>query len=353
MVNATVTASVSCRNWSHSVLKRQQHHGISTCYTVRRRTTYVPAIMQATHMQHAQQSVDDKRQSSSIARDTSRVSVRLIRCDNVCPLDKHRFGCLPQLAVRLVEALAALVLVGQPSPAMAGEIIQGMPRVADGDTLQIDEKKIRLFGFDAPEKAQLCKNAQGADYSCGLQSGEALHSMIGSNSVRCEVRNKDQYGRNVSSCSVLTNKGPVDIGNFMVSNGYAVAYRQYGKDYIALEDAAHQAHKGMWQGSFEMPADWRKDQKIDKLLEQRGRSLQPQASNAALPQIASSTSPSSSQDGPANGCKIKGNINSKGEKIYHVPGGRYYDSTQIDLPQGERWFCTERQAKDAGWRASQ
>ena len=59
----------------------------------------------------------------------------------------------------------------------------------------------------------------------GLQSEEALHSMIGSNPVRCEVRNKDQYGRNVSSCSVLTNKGPVDIGNFMVSNGYAVAYR--------------------------------------------------------------------------------------------------------------------------------
>lgn len=53
-------------------------------------------------------------------------------------------------------------------------------------------------------------------------------------------------------------------------------FRQYGKDYIALEDAAHQAHKGMWQGSFEMPADWRKDQKIDKLLAQRGRSLQPQ-----------------------------------------------------------------------------
>lgn len=52
--------------------------------------------------------------------------------------------------------------------------------------------------------------------------------------------------------------------------------RQYGKDYIAVEDAAHQAHKGMWQGSFEMPADWRKDQKIDKLLAQRGRSLQPQ-----------------------------------------------------------------------------
>ena len=49
--------------------------------------------------------------------------------------------------------------------------------------------------------------------------------------------------------------------------------RQYGKDYVALEDAAHQAHRGIWQGTFEMPADWRKDQKIEKLLAQRGRSL--------------------------------------------------------------------------------
>ena len=72
---------------------------------------------------------------------------------------------------------------------------------------------------------------------------------------------------------------------------------------------------------------------------------------AALP--VPSSAPQSSSDGPANGCKIKGNINSKGEKIYHVPGGQYYESTQIDLPQGERWFCNERQAKDAGWRAAQ
>lgn len=34
--------------------------------------------------------------------------------------------------------------------------------------MQINDQKIRLYGFDAPEKAQLCKNAQGADYSCGM-----------------------------------------------------------------------------------------------------------------------------------------------------------------------------------------
>jgi len=49
---------------------------------------------------------------------------------------------------------------------------------------------------------------------------------------------------------------------------------------------------------------------------------------------------------------IKGNINSSGEKIYHVPGGEYYDKTVIDESKGERWFCSEAEAQSAGWRKS-
>ena len=49
-------------------------------------------------------------------------------------------------------------------------------------------------------------------------------------------------------------------------------------------------------------------------------------------------------------CKIKGNINSKKEKIYHLPGGRWYEKTQIDETRGEHWFCTEEEAEKAGWR---
>ena len=47
---------------------------------------------------------------------------------------------------------------------------------------------------------------------------------------------------------------------------------------------------------------------------------------------------------------IKGNISSSGERIYHVPGQRYYDKTLIHLSKGERWFCTEQEALAAGWR---
>lgn len=54
------------------------------------------------------------------------------------------------------------------------------------------------------------------------------------------------------------------------------------------------------------------------------------------------------------GCSIKGNISqTSGEKIYHVPGGRFYDATVIVAQDGERWFCTGEEATANGWRRSQ
>ena len=52
----------------------------------------------------------------------------------------------------------------------------------------------------------------------------------------------------------------------------------------------------------------------------------------------------------SSGCRIKGNINSEGVKIYHMPGMRDYNKTIIDESKGERWFCTEQEAVAAGWR---
>ena len=51
-------------------------------------------------------------------------------------------------------------------------------------------------------------------------------------------------------------------------------------------------------------------------------------------------------------CRIKGNIAASGERIYHVPGQEYYPQTRIDLVSGERWFCSETDARTAGWRRS-
>lgn len=57
--------------------------------------------------------------------------------------------------------------------------------------------------------------------------------------------------------------------------------------------------------------------------------------------------PASAQD---PGCNIKGNVSTQGERIYHMPGDKYYDETRISASHGERWFCTEAEARQAGWR---
>ncbi len=60
-----------------------------------------------------------------------------------------------------------------------------------------------------------------------------------------------------------------------------------------------------------------------------------------------------SLDGLNPDCNIKGNISiNTGERIYHLPGQDYYDETKIRPEFGERWFCTESEAKLAGWRRS-
>lgn len=54
----------------------------------------------------------------------------------------------------------------------------------------------------------------------------------------------------------------------------------------------------------------------------------------------------------AGQCVIKGNINVSGERIYHLPGQRYYSATSISPRYGEVWFCSEAEAQAAGWRRS-
>ena len=54
----------------------------------------------------------------------------------------------------------------------------------------------------------------------------------------------------------------------------------------------------------------------------------------------------------SDNCVIKGNISYSGENIYHVPGRQYYDATRISPSKGERWFCSEEEARAAGWRRS-
>ncbi len=131
--------------------------------------------------------------------------------------------------------------------------------------------------------------------------------------------------------------------------------RQYGKDYVPLEDAAHAAGRGIWSGTFQVPSEWRKENKR-KELGPLGPAVPLQLPLSGTPARAAPAKAAAVPGVPpcAGGAlpDIKGNISSDGQKIYHVPAGKYYARVKIDLEQGERLFCSEAEAQAAGWRAA-
>ncbi len=149
-----------------------------------------------------------------------------------------------------VGALTLLIA----APAASGTLIVGTAVVTDGDTLEIRDTRVRLHAVDAPESSQSCLDQNSAIYPCGGRAANVLAALIGRHEVSCEVRTPDRYGRSVSVCTA----GGVDLGAAMVSQGWALAYRDYGLDYVAEEDAARTARRGLWAGAFVEPWAFRK-----------------------------------------------------------------------------------------------
>ena len=221
------------------------------------------------------------------------------------------------LALLVAAALAVLFANKPPS-----EIVSGRPSVTDGDSFTIGETRIRLHAIDAPEARQSC-GRNGAPWGCGAAATTKLRDLVGTRDLVCTKTDTDSYGRTVAIC---VSDG-VDVGAEMVSTGLALAYREFGDDYVSLEDDARAAGRGVWATAFTPPWEWRRN---------------PQAESPTDP------SPPNARDD----CRIKGNVSrGKEERIYHVPGSRSYDETVIDAARGERYFCSEDEARSAGWRA--
>ena len=140
--------------------------------------------------------------------------------------------------------------------------ISGFAKVVDGDTIKINSKKIRLYGIDAPEKKQKCKKTYltisfmsfTKDYMCGEVSTQKLMKKINKQKLNCNILDVDRYKRLIGECF----KRNINLNSWMVSNGYAVAYRKYSKKYVSDEINAKNNKLGIWQGKFEMPWDYRR-----------------------------------------------------------------------------------------------
>src|SRR5258708_25066912 len=152
----------------------------------------------------------------------------------------------------LMKLLLAFLLLLLPAIADAADVT-GVPKIRDGDQIQMGCSRIRLGAIDAPSVDQLCLNTAGERWTCGVAARDELIKHADNKTWTCHVRQTDRRGRLVARCEVDGE----DIQKWLVGSGWALSYARFSHDYDADEKAAREAKAGMWQGALIAPWDSR------------------------------------------------------------------------------------------------
>lgn len=204
-------------------------------------------------------------------------------------------------------------------------------KVTDGDTIKVDlhgqEENVRFLLVDTPEM-----NEKGGPQPFAVEAKAFVADLVDGRSVELEIglSERDKYGRLLAYVYVDSQ----NIQSLLLERGLArVAYiyppnTKYVDDYRDIQKKAQQKAVGIWS--------------IENYATDDGFE-----SHSVVNDGKEGKKTSSSREEISSDCKIKGNINSKGEKIYHMPDGQYYEQTHA-----EQWFCSEKDAQAAGFRVS-
>ena len=196
-------------------------------------------------------------------------------------------------------------------------------RVIDGDTIELATgQTVRYTGIDTPETVHPSKGVE----CFGREAAAANRALVEGKRVELEkdVSETDQYGRLLRYVYVEEEM----VNDYLVRNGFAHASTwppdvKYQGRFQTAEQYARENNLGLWA-----PDACTGEQSGDQ----------------RFPVVPS----------PTGACVIKGNISfDAGDRIYHVPGCPYYDQTSINPGKGEKYFCTEQEAVNAGWRKAQ
>ncbi|TCN33215.1 succinoglycan biosynthesis protein ExoI [Sinorhizobium americanum] len=172
----------------------------------------------------------------------SRIAVRTL-AEEKRPRAPSASPCSP-----MRMATIALALLTTPSACAAAGPLRGDASVIDGDTIKIGGERIQLYGVDAPEDWQFCRDETGADYQCGKKAALALEAFLSaSRPTRCRFAGRDRYGRYIGACFRADGK---DVNQWLVESGHAVS-REENHDkglYAAAQEMARSVGAGMWRG---------------------------------------------------------------------------------------------------------
>ncbi|KAB2486574.1 thermonuclease family protein [Priestia endophytica] len=222
-------------------------------------------------------------------------------------------------------------------------------RVVDGDTLRATvngkEEKVRLILVDTPETVHPSKPVQPV----GPEASSFTKKMLSNKKIEIEpgVQERDRYGRLLAYIyvdgkmfnKILIEKGLARVAVFPPNTRYL-------DEFKALEQKAKAAKLGIWQYENYVTDKGYNDTVVGSTYSSD------QSSSQSSEKTSTNTTPST-QNTPepvkeTGSCTIKGNISSSGEKIYHMPGGAYYDRTIA-----EEMFCSTNEAENHGYHASQ
>ncbi|MEK4228518.1 thermonuclease family protein [Solibacillus sp. FSL H8-0538] len=211
-----------------------------------------------------------------------------------------------------------------------------LQEVIDGDTIRIkyngSSEKVRFLLVDAPETNHETLGEQ----PYGLEAKEFVKQLLaGQDSVYLEfdVSYRDKYKRLLA---YIYTKDGISVQEQLLKNGLVrVAYiydpnTKHVDWFKSIQKTAEQAVIGIWSvEDYVTNRGYDKDVYYAAMKEGHQSKVDEDNLN--------NTSSNSS-------CEIKGNINSKGNKIYHMPGQRDYENTVA-----EEMFCTEEEAEAAGF----
>lgn len=211
--------------------------------------------------------------------------------------------------VALLLLLVGYVCTGVQPARAAGEV-----SVIDGDTLQIGGKVVNLYGIDAPELGQLCYH-DGNWNKCGQAAAFELKKLIefdGPPVCKPAPQNRNQ---------VVCRASGRDLALTLLHAGYAVAATGSGDLYRLAEKSAREGNLGLWHMALVSPWDWR-----------HGRRM------------------TGGEAAAERSCPIKAVIAADGARLYYVPTDRAYQKIDVETSKGDRRFCSDAEARTAGWR---
>ncbi|MDA9503732.1 hypothetical protein XI09_02540 [Bradyrhizobium sp. CCBAU 11386] len=232
---------------------------------------------------------------------------------------------------RMMVALLAVMT----SPACAAKLSDA-PRILDGNTIEIEQTKIRLLGIEAPATDQICVDAHGRKWACGVAARDELIKHSKGRTWDCHTTGVDEYRRSLGTCFIEGE----NVNAWMVRSGWALSSGRSSPNYAIYELVASTADAGLWSGAFITPWDWRRRNKSTIIV---GASSVPIDARELL---LGSTLLS---DPPSPECLIKGTVDRNGERIYHLPGQLSYAQIDITKMPGDRWLCSEAEAEATGW----